>query len=72
MSGIFALLYGYLYFSLKSEDYALLIGSIFTFIILAAIMFITRKVDWNSFGGTNTNNVVDSTLSAAPKSDLIK
>ena len=35
-------------------------------------MFITRKVDWNSFGGTNTNNVVDSTLSAAPKSDLIK
>lgn len=49
MSGVFVLLYAYLYFSLKSEDYAFLIGSLFAFIILAAVMFFTRKVDWNAF-----------------------
>lgn len=41
-----ALLYGYLYFLLMNEDYALLIGSIGLFAILAAIMFVTRRVDW--------------------------
>lgn len=48
MSLVFAMMYGYLFMSLKSEDYALLIGSLFAFIILAAVMFLTRKVDWNN------------------------
>ncbi|MBO5236255.1 MAG: inner membrane CreD family protein [Spirochaetaceae bacterium] len=48
MLGVFALMYIYLYFSLQSEDYALLIGSLFVFTILACVMFITRKVDWNN------------------------
>ena len=43
---IFILLYSFLYFSLRSEDYALLLGSIFTLSILAGLMYITRKVDW--------------------------
>ena len=43
---IFVLLYSFLYFSLRSEDYALLLGSIFAFSILVGIMYITRKVDW--------------------------
>ena len=30
------------------QDYALLVGSIGLFIALAAIMFLTRKVDWYS------------------------
>lgn len=50
MSAVFAMMYGYLCFSLQSEDYALLIGSIFIFVIIAALMFFTRKVDWNSLG----------------------
>lgn len=50
----FILMYGYLFFSLKSEDYALLIGSIFTFIIIAALMFFTRKVDWNNLKGASS------------------
>lgn len=40
------LLYAYLYFLLMNEDYALLIGSVGLFAILAAIMFATRRVDW--------------------------
>lgn len=46
MSVMFVLLYGYLFFCLQSEDYALLMGSIFAFTILAGIMFVTRKVNW--------------------------
>ncbi|MEX2150612.1 MAG: cell envelope integrity protein CreD [Steroidobacteraceae bacterium] len=41
-----ALLYGYLYVLLVNEDYALLIGSIGLFLILAMIMYATRRVDW--------------------------
>jgi inner membrane protein len=41
-----ALLYAYLYILLMNEDYALLIGSVGLFLILAAIMHATRRVDW--------------------------
>jgi inner membrane protein len=39
-------MYGYLYFVLKSQDYALLAGTAALFGVLAAVMFFTRKVDW--------------------------
>lgn len=39
-------LYGYLFVLLRAEDYSLLLGSIALFVILAAIMFGTRNVDW--------------------------
>ena len=45
-----ALLYGYLYLLLMNEDYALLIGSVGLFVILGAIMFVTRRVDWFTVG----------------------
>ncbi len=45
-----ALLYAYLYILLMNEDYALLIGSVGLFAILAAIMFATRRVDWYAVG----------------------
>ncbi|HEX7881007.1 MAG TPA: cell envelope integrity protein CreD, partial [Candidatus Eisenbacteria bacterium] len=44
------LLYGYLYILLVNEDYALLIGSVGLFLILAAIMFVTRRVAWYGSG----------------------
>ena len=43
LSGVFGGLYGYLYFSLKSEDNALLIGSLFAFFIIAVLMYFTRN-----------------------------
>lgn len=46
MTGMFAVLYAYLFFSLKSEDYALLFGAFFAFAVVAALMFLTRKIDW--------------------------
>jgi inner membrane protein len=49
-AGVLALLYGYLYVLLQAEDYALLLGSIGLFLILALVMLITRKVDW--YGST--------------------
>ena len=41
-----ALLYGVLFMLLRSEDYALLMGSVFLFALLAALMLGTRRVDW--------------------------
>ena len=48
-SGV-ALLYAYLYTLLMNEDYALLAGSVGLFLILAAIMYATRHVDWYAIG----------------------
>lgn len=45
-------LYGVLYALLVSEDNALLMGSLMLFGILAAIMWITRKVDWYELGSS--------------------
>ncbi len=54
---VVTLLYIYLYVLLMIEDYALLAGSIGLFITLAAVMFLTRKVDWYSL----TNVIVART-----------
>jgi inner membrane protein len=42
-------LYGYLYVLLMNQDYALLIGSICLFLVLATVMFITRRLDWYAY-----------------------
>ena len=44
------LLYAYLYLLLMNEDYALLIGSVGRFVILGAMMYATRRVDWYTAG----------------------
>ncbi len=44
------LLYGALYGLLMSENNALVLGSILLFSLLAAVMVITRKVDWYQIG----------------------
>jgi inner membrane protein len=49
--GMLAALYGYLYFILQLEDYALLFGSLLVFAFLAVVMYMTRNVDWFSLGG---------------------
>lgn len=45
-----SLLYGFLYVLLQLEDYALLVGSVSLFLILAAVMWATRRVDWYAIG----------------------
>lgn len=44
-SGLTAL-YGFLYMLLRLEDYALLAGSLGLFLMLALLMFATRRVNW--------------------------
>ena len=46
--GIMVTLYAYLYIVLQLADYALVMGCIGLFLILATIMYITRKIDWYS------------------------
>lgn len=41
-----ASLYGFIYVIIQLENYALLVGSIGLFVILAIIMFASRKIDW--------------------------
>lgn len=48
---LLTLLYGVLYLLLASDNNALLMGSVLLFGILAAIMWLTRKVDWYDLGG---------------------
>ncbi|RQS14754.1 cell envelope integrity protein CreD [Burkholderia sp. Bp9002] len=49
-AGLLAMLYAALYGLLLSEDNALMLGSLLLFAILAAIMLLTRHVDWYSVG----------------------
>jgi inner membrane protein len=50
IGGALAALYGLLYGILSSEDYALLMGALLVFGVLAAVMVLTRKVDWARLG----------------------
>ena len=50
MSLVLASGYLFLYAALKSEDYALLIGSLGLFVILAGVMVLTRRIDWYNAG----------------------
>jgi inner membrane protein len=45
---ILAMLYLFIFSIIQLEDYALLMGSTGLFIILAAIMYLSRKIDWYS------------------------
>jgi inner membrane protein len=47
-----SLLYGYLYFVLQLEDFALLFGSLLLFVFIAIAMYMTRKIDWYSIEET--------------------
>ena len=44
---LLTLLYGYLYFTLNLEDYALLFGSLLLFILLGGVMYLTRNIEWS-------------------------
>ena len=45
---LLAFVYGYLYVILQLEDLALLAGALGLFATLAAVMYVTRNVDWNA------------------------
>lgn len=55
MSGVYALLYALV----LSEDYALLLGAIVLFVALAAVMLVTRRIDWYRLGSAPTTVSTD-------------
>jgi inner membrane protein len=50
VGGVLVTLYGFLFVTLRLEDYALLVGALGVFGALAAFMLVTRNVDWYSLG----------------------
>jgi len=43
-----SVLYGFIYVIIQLENYALLVGSIGLFLILATVMFVSKKIDWHN------------------------
>jgi len=50
LGGLLALIYGLLYGLVASEDYALLMGALALLAAVAALMYLTRRVDWYALG----------------------
>lgn len=46
IAGILSILYSFLFVIIQLQDYSLLIGSIGIFLILAFVMYFSRKIDW--------------------------
>lgn len=46
VAAILAGLYSYMYVLINLEDYSLLMGAVGLFLVLSAIMYLTRKIDW--------------------------
>ena len=46
IGGLLACLYAYIFFLIQLETYALLVGSIGLFVILAIIMYFSQKINW--------------------------
>jgi len=51
IGALLAALYAVLYILLSLEDYSLLIGSLMLFVALAAVMYLTRNINWGARGG---------------------
>lgn len=47
---VMLLVFGFMFTLINQQDYALLIGSIGLFIVLAIVMAVSRKIDWNGAG----------------------
>lgn len=54
--GILLILYTFIFIIIQLEDYALLMGSIGVFLILALVMYFSRKIDWYNIKIGNTEN----------------
>ncbi|MGQ5521753.1 cell envelope integrity protein CreD [Chitinimonas sp. PSY-7] len=55
-ASLLSALYGLLYVLLRSEDHALLLGSLLLFGLLTVVMVLTRKLDWYDLGSPTKSN----------------
>ncbi|MCF6194080.1 MAG: cell envelope integrity protein CreD [Kangiellaceae bacterium] len=56
MFGLLNAFYLILYFIIRSEDHALLSGSILLFVLLTLVIVVTRKIDWYKFGSKDVSD----------------
>jgi inner membrane protein len=56
IASILTVLYSYLYVLLQLDEFSLVLGSIFLFIILATTMYLTRNIDWYTFSEQTTDH----------------
>ncbi len=52
--------YGYLYFVLKSQDYALVAGTAALFAVLALVMFCTRRINWYALDSSGASGSMEA------------
>lgn len=55
-AGVLTALYGFIFILIRLEDTALLVGSIGLFIVLALVMYATRKLNWYNPEFSNSND----------------
>lgn len=55
LGGLLALVYVLLYGLVISEQYSLLMGAIALLVAIAALMYLTRRIDWYGMGSTPTS-----------------
>ncbi len=53
---VMAIMYGFIFTTLQLQDYALLLGSIGLFLVLAMVMYLSRKVDWYALSKASTED----------------
>lgn len=59
IGGALALLYGFIYVVISADDQALLMGSLGLFIILAIVMYVSTKINWQQLGSrTNDKSII--------------
>jgi inner membrane protein len=54
IAGLLAAVYAYMYVLLRLEDYSLLVGTVGLLLVLVAIMYVTRNIDWYALGRSAT------------------
>lgn len=63
MLSTLVILYGFIFTTIQVQDYALLMGSLGLFMILASTMYFSRKIDWDQIRNVNLEPA------AVPKSE---
>jgi len=50
IAGLLTIQYAFLFVLMQLEDWSLLLGSLGLFVILAVVMYLTRRIDWFNAG----------------------
>jgi inner membrane protein len=57
-AGVLVLVYGFVFVVLQLQDYALLIGSLGLLLVLATVMYLSRRINWYENPDTPAENSV--------------